>query len=112
MSPTNFQKLSALALGLLACLGPVLRLHSEETKPDPGKTAFVYTLTITDRIRVSIFQEDDLTVSGRVDSAGNINLKLVGDVHVAGLNVTDAQHAIEAAYRDGRYLRNPQVTRC
>jgi polysaccharide export outer membrane protein len=49
-------------------------------------------------------------VTGRVDARGNINLKLVGDLHVAGLTVNEAQRAIEAAYRDGRYLRNPQVT--
>jgi len=71
---------------------------------------FIYRLTITDRVRISIFQEDDLAEIVRVDARGNINLKLVGDLHVAGLAVNDAQRAIEQAYRDGRYLRNPQAS--
>ncbi len=74
------------------------------------KPEYVYRLTITDRIRVSIFQEDDLATITRIDARGNVNLKLLGDVHVSGLTVAEAQRTIEQAYRDGRYLRNPQVT--
>lgn len=70
----------------------------------------VYRLTVTDRIRVSVFQEEDLAEIARIDSRGNVNLKLVGDLHVAGLTVNEAQDAIATAYRDGRFLRNPQVS--
>jgi polysaccharide export outer membrane protein len=35
---------------------------------------------------------------------------LVGEVRVSGQTLSDAERAIEAAYRDGRFLRNPQVT--
>lgn len=76
-----------------------------EEKPD-----YIYRLSVTDRIRVSIFQEDDLTDILRIDARGNINLKLVGELRVAGMTVTEAQRAIEKAYRDGRFLRNPQVS--
>lgn len=75
-----------------------------------GSPGFIYRLTVTDRIRVSIFQEDDLADIPRIDARGNIKLKLVGDVNVAGLTVNEAQRAIEQAYREGRFLRNPQVT--
>lgn len=79
--------------------------------PSPTeKPVFIYRLTVTDRIRVSVFQEDDLADLVRIDARGNIKLKLVGDLHVAGLTVNEAQHAVESAYRDGRFLRNPQVT--
>jgi polysaccharide export outer membrane protein len=74
------------------------------------RPAFVYRLTTTDRIRVSIFQEDDLAEISRIDARGNVNLKLVGDLHIAGMTVNEAQDAIATAYRDGRFLRNPQVT--
>lgn len=78
---------------------------------DPSdKPGYVYHLTVTDRIRVSIFQEEDLATIARIDARGNVNLKLIGDLHVAGLTVAEAQRAVEQAYRDGRYLRNPQVT--
>src|SRR5690606_8924385 len=52
----------------------------------------------------------DLSVIVRIDARGNINLKLVGDLRVAGMTVAEAQRAIENAYREGRYLRNPQAT--
>ena len=74
------------------------------------KPSFIYRLTVTDRVRITIFQEDDLTEIVRVDAHGNVNLKLAGDLHIAGMTVNEAQAAIEAAYRDGRFLRNPQAS--
>ncbi len=93
---------------LLVLLGFGTVLPAQDKKPD--KPVFIYKLTITDRIRVSIFQEEDLNLLARIDASGNVNLKLLGDLHVAGLTVNETQKAIEDAYRDGRFLRNPQVT--
>lgn len=87
-----------------------LPAHAQEKPAEAEKSNYVYRLTITDRIRISIFQEEDLAVIVRIDARGNVNLKLVGDLRVAGMTVAEAQHAIERAYRDGRYLRNPQAT--
>ena len=103
-------KFTALAGVLLLCLLSTLRLHAQDSKSQAGDPVYAYTLTITDRIRVVVFQEDDLVKISRVDASGNINLPLVGDVRVAGMTVNEAQRAVEQAYRDGRYLRNPQVT--
>jgi len=69
-----------------------------------------YAITNADKLSISVFQEDDLNVIARVDAKGCVNLRLVGDVRVFGLNKSEAQKAIEEAYKDGRYLRNPQVT--
>jgi polysaccharide export outer membrane protein len=99
-----------LTTALLAVsLGSAARAD-QPAAPKVDKSSFIYRLTITDRIRVSIFQEDDLAEIARIDARGNINLKLVGEIHVAGLTINEAQHAIEQAYIDGRYLRNPQAT--
>ena len=38
------------------------------------------------------------------------NYPLVGEVKVFGLTLRDAEQAIARAYREGRFLRNPQVT--
>ncbi|HWA84714.1 MAG TPA: polysaccharide biosynthesis/export family protein [Opitutus sp.] len=84
--------------------------RADDAAPKDDKSAFIYRLTVTDQVRISIFQEDDLAEVARIDARGNINLKLVGDLHVAGLTVNEAQHAIEQAYIDGRYLRSPQAT--
>lgn len=112
MSPV-FRRLCFLLLGLLACvagIGSSPAAADDLTPVNPSeKPNFIYRLTVTDRIRITIFQEDDLTEIARVDARGNVNLKLVGDLHVAGLTVNEAQKAIEDAYRNGRYLRNPQA---
>jgi polysaccharide export outer membrane protein len=74
------------------------------------KQSFIYKLTNTDRLRIVVFGEPDLSTISRIDARGNVNLYLMGDVHVAGCTVNEAQKIIESAYRDGRFLRNPQVT--
>jgi len=78
-------------------------------KPDT-QSNFIYKLTNADRLRVVVYGEPDLATVSRIDARGNINLYLVGDVHVAGLTVNEAQKVVENTYRDGRFLRSPQVT--
>lgn len=75
-----------------------------------GKKNYVHTLALADRVRVAVFQEDDLTTLTRIDARGRINLPLIGEIAIGGMTVVEAQAAIEQAYRDGRFLRNPQVT--
>ncbi len=78
----------------------------------PADTAghFIYKLTPSDRIRIVVYDEPDLSTISRIDAKGNVNLYLVGDVHVAGVTVNEAQRIIETAYHDGRFLRSPKVT--
>lgn len=72
--------------------------------------SLTYTIVTTDRLRVSVFQEPELSVIARVDAKGTINLPLTGEVLVAGLTIADAQKKVEETYRNGRFLRSPQVT--
>lgn len=108
----HLRPLLLLFLGVL--FGSAAAAQDAESSPRPasGTTASPasYILTNTDRIRIAIFQEDDLSLIARIDSQGRINLPLVGEVAIAGLKVGDAQTAIENAYREGRFLRNPRVT--
>jgi len=90
-----------IALGQTAASDPISPLKPKKAKP--------YKITNGDRLRIEIFPEDDLVTQCRVDAKGCVNLKLVGEVTLLGLTVQDAEKAIENAYRDQRYLRNPQV---
>jgi polysaccharide export outer membrane protein len=76
----------------------------------PSAPPPAYTIALTDRLRIAVYQEEDLSVIARVDAKGCVNLPLVGEVAIAGKSVSDAQRTIEVAYREGRYLKNPQVT--
>jgi polysaccharide export outer membrane protein len=105
-------KPSRLLLALLAALiagGPIsLRAQSGSQKAE--KKNYVHTLTLADKLRIAIYQEDDLTSIVRIDARGQVNLQLLGLITIGGLTVIEAQTAIENAYKEGRYLRNPQVT--
>ncbi len=99
---------SFLFLG--ACLSVAILQAQPKTPVPVSQPMAAYKITLTDLLRVDIYQEDDLRTMSRVDSKGNINLPLVSEVHVAGLTISEAQKAVETTYREGRYLRNPQVT--
>ncbi len=101
-----------LRLGLLAGLALVaLPAPAQVTPINPdSRRALLYTIAITDSLRVSVFGEDDLSRNTRVDARGMVNLPLIGEVKVFGQTLREAEQVIAAAYRDGRYLRNPQVT--
>ena len=74
------------------------------------KKNYVHTLALADRVRIAVFQEEDLTSLTRIDARGRVNLPLIGEIAIGGMTVVEAQAAIESAYKNGRFLRNPQVT--
>jgi polysaccharide biosynthesis/export protein len=92
---------------LLVCLATASGVHGQGTN---DKKNYIHTLTLADRVRIAVYQEEDLTSLTRIDARGRVNLPLIGEISIGGLTVIEAQAAIENAYKDGRYLRNPQVT--
>ena len=92
----------------LTLLAPVL-LRSAESDGEAKKN-YIHRFHLADRLRIAIYQEEDLTTQTRIDAHGRINLPLIGEITVGGLTATEAQDVIQRAYRDGRFLRNPQVT--
>jgi polysaccharide export outer membrane protein len=80
---------------------------------DPGaapKKNYAHRLQLADKVRVGVYQEDDLSTQARIDSHGHVGLPLIGEIAIGGMTIAEAQATIEKAYRDGRFLRNPQVT--
>ncbi len=99
-----------LPLVALLCLAGLLPARAADTPAANDKKNYVHTLALADRVRVVVYQEEDLASITRIDARGKINLPLIGEIAIGGLTVVDAQTAIENAYKDGRFLRNPQVT--
>ena len=85
------------------------RAAAAPAQTDSGRTK-AYFIRTTDKLRISVFQEEDLSTICRVDSKGTVNLPLVGEIRVYGQTLSQAERTIEAAYRDGRFLRKPEVT--
>ena len=67
-------------------------------------------LGVGDALRVTVFQQPDLTTEARVSEGGTIAMPLIGEVKVAGMSTTDAGSQIAAALKRGKFLNNPQVT--
>jgi polysaccharide export outer membrane protein len=68
-----------------------------------------YQLAAGDIIRVTVFQNPDLTVETRVTESGTISYPLVGSVKVSGMTLPAAEQAIANALKAGGFLREPQV---
>ena len=63
-----------------------------------------------DALRISVFQNPDLTLETRVDGDGTISYPLIGRVEVAGLDIAAAEQRIAKMLRDGGYINAPHVT--
>jgi polysaccharide export outer membrane protein len=66
-------------------------------------------LGVGDAVRVTVFQQPDLTTEARINEKGLIAMPLVGEVKVAGLSQHEAAVAISDSLKKGQYLKNPQV---
>jgi polysaccharide export outer membrane protein len=66
-------------------------------------------LGVGDAVRVTVFQQPDLTTESRITERGTITLPLLGEVKLAGLTATEAGARIAGELKSGKYLKNPQV---
>ncbi|MDQ8193053.1 polysaccharide export protein [Coraliomargarita sp. SDUM461004] len=68
-----------------------------------------YVLKPSDVISVTVYQEEDLDKSVRIEGDGSVALALIGKVKLAGMTVAEAQSLVTDLYnRD--YLVDPQIS--
>lgn len=72
-------------------------------------TKSLYRLGTGDRLRITVFGEDDLSGEFEVDDTGAISLPLIGGVAAAAKTPRELERAVAAALADG-YLVNPRVS--
>jgi polysaccharide export outer membrane protein len=68
-----------------------------------------YQIGAGDAIRITVFQNPDLTVETRVTENGTISYPLLGSVRVGGLTIPAAEAAIAKGLRAGSFIKEPQV---
>ncbi|MBB3195019.1 polysaccharide export protein EpsE [Roseateles terrae] len=122
MKTRNFLK--PLATGAMALLMSVSALAQTggaprtaapaSAQPAPvglssGATA-EYRLGSGDAIRITVFQNPDMTLETRVSEAGTISFPLLGTVRIGGLSVSDAEGRIAEGLRKGNFVKQPQVS--
>lgn len=68
-----------------------------------------YQLGSSDKLKVTVFGEPELSGEFVVDGQGFVSLPLIGDIKVEGLSVREFQRLAEQRFGDG-YLREPRVS--
>lgn len=99
----------ARAVVAWAMLGALCAAGAQDTPRAPAPTQD-YVLGPGDTIKISVFQNPDLSLTTRVSENGSITYPLIGAVQVGGLSTSGAEKRIAKALKDGAFLINPQVT--
>jgi protein involved in polysaccharide export with SLBB domain len=97
------------AVFFIALCGRVQVQAAPAAAPAAGSTSISYVLGTGDKLHINVFGQTDLNGDYVVDSNGNVQLPLIGEVHAAGRTVPDFQHEVSAKLADG-YLVNPSVS--
>lgn len=63
-----------------------------------------------DILRITVFGQPDLSAEIGINDQGIINLPLIGPMKVSGLQTSVIAKKIEQAYKDGKFLVNPEVS--
>ena len=63
-----------------------------------------------DSIRITVFQNPDLTTETRISERGTITFPLVGEVELAGLTPAQAESRIARRLVEGKFVLKPQVS--
>ena len=72
--------------------------------------AVEYRLGAGDVVRISVYQNPDLTLETRIGEAGNISYPLLGGVKIGGMTVGLAEKALADGLRNGNFVKQPQVS--
>lgn len=98
--------LAAVLAGLaLLALTPA---HGREA--GAPEAAQEYRLGPGDGLKISVFQNPDLSLETRVSETGAISYPLIGSVQVGGQTIAAAEKAIADGLRNGGFVLQPQVT--
>ena len=76
----------------------------------PPAFADDYVLGPADVVRISVYQQPDLSLELRIAESGGVSYPLIGSVRLGGLTGAQAERLIATRLRDGGFLQNPQVS--
>jgi protein involved in polysaccharide export with SLBB domain len=68
-----------------------------------------YRLGTGDKMKITVYDEPDLTGEFLVDGSGEVQFPLIGQIHAAGLNVHEFVSSLTSTLA-AKYLRDPKVS--
>jgi polysaccharide biosynthesis/export protein VpsN len=93
----------------LLWLGPSWNASAQDDLEPQEVLETIYTLGSGDRLRVTVFGEDDLSGEFQVDGSGYISFPLIGEVTAKGLTMRELEHSLVTKLLDG-YLVDPRIS--
>jgi polysaccharide export outer membrane protein len=104
---TPAKGLRTLAWLLLAAAAVAAPVAAQPQSLDTRQTK--ETLGAGDSIRITVFQNPDMTTETRISPKGSIVFPLIGEVAMDGLTPAQAGSRIADQLKRGRFIVNPQV---
>lgn len=68
-----------------------------------------YVLATGDVVKITVYDNPDLTTVARINESGKISFPLLGEVSLANLSAVDAGARIANQLKRGGFIKNPQV---
>lgn len=110
MIPRPFIAALAAAASLAACADSAkLPPPSFATLDASGVAIRTYRLGVGDKLKLTVFGEENLSGQFEVNALGHVPLPLAGDVPAKGLSIAEFRDAVARRLSDG-YLKNPKVS--
>jgi polysaccharide biosynthesis/export protein len=100
----------AFVAALLAAPAAAAPVAGAAAAPAVAATSGDYRLGSGDVVRVSVFQNPDLTLETRVSESGVISYPLLGNIKIGGLAASQAEKLIADGLRTGNFVKQPQVS--
>ena len=101
--------LIAAATLTAACAGPSGSLApSYATKSDDVRPDRVFRLGVGDKLKITVFGEENLSTQVEVNSSGAIAMPLIGEVPAKGKSVGELKDLLSRRLAEG-YLKNPRI---
>ena len=69
-----------------------------------------YRLGSGDKLKVTVFGEEDASGEYEVDATGAISVRLLGRIEVKGLGVGDVERTLVDQYKSRGFFRNPRIS--
>lgn len=102
--------LAAVFLGVVTLVRPALAQQAVVSPPSAVATPGEYRLGTGDVVRITVFQNPELTLETRVTEGGQITYPLLGSLRLGGMSVSEAERELAERLSRGNFLRSPQVT--
>lgn len=81
-----------------------------QAHPAPRSSTSDYILGAGDIVRITVYQNPDLSLEARIGETGTISYPLIGAVKLGGLPVPEAEKRIAEGLKSGNFIKQPQVS--